>query len=108
MAKDTRFRDKKEQKISAILPTDERLTGRAGLALFEAYIRSIQILPLIDRWFGSMRKNNKGLAITELFVQLFCFFMDGTSRHITWFDHLKADESYAGVIHATSTNNSNK
>jgi len=74
------------------------MTGRAGLALFEAYIRNIQILPLIDRWFGSMRKNSKGLAITELFVQLFCFFMDGTSRHITWFDHLKADEGYAGVI----------
>ena len=98
MAKDTRFQAKKEQKISAIQPTDERMTGRAGLALFEAYIRSIQILPLIDRWFGSMRKNSKGLAITELFVQLFCFFMDGTSRHITWFDHLKADEGYAGVI----------
>jgi len=89
MAKDTRFRDKKEQKISSILPTDEHLTGRAGLALFVAYVRSIQILPLIDRWFGSMRKSSKGLAITELFVQLFCFFMDGTSRHITWFDHLK-------------------
>jgi hypothetical protein len=98
MTKDTRFQDKKEQKISAIQPTDERLTGRAGLALFEAYIRSIQILPLIERWFGSMRKSNKGLAITELFVQLFCFFMDGTSRHITGFDHLKGDESYAGVI----------
>ena len=98
MAKDTRFQDKKEQKISAIQPTDERMTSRAGLALFEAHIRNIQILPLIDRWFGSMRKNSKGLAITELFVQLFCFFMDGTSRHITWFDHLKADEGYAGVI----------
>ena len=98
MAKDKRVQDKKEQKISAIQPTDERLSDRAGLALFEAYIRNIQILTLIDRWFGSMRKNNKGLAITELFVQLFCFFMDGTSRQITWFDHLKADESYAGVI----------
>ena len=55
MAKDPRFRDKKEKKIRAILLTDERLTGRAGLVLFEAYIRSIQILPLIDRWLGSMR-----------------------------------------------------
>jgi len=98
MAKDTRFPHKKEQKISTIQPTDERLTGRAGLALFEAYVRSIQMLPLIERWFGSMRKNNKGLAITELFVQLFCFFMDGTCRHITWFDQLKDDDSYAGVI----------
>jgi hypothetical protein len=44
MGKDTRLHDKKEQKISTIQPTDERLTGRAGLALFEAYVRSIQIL----------------------------------------------------------------
>lgn len=43
MAKDARFDDKKEQKISTIQPTDERLTGRAGLALFEAYVGSIQI-----------------------------------------------------------------
>ena len=98
MAKDTRFQHKKEQKISTIQPTDERMTGRAGLALFEAYVRSIQILPLIERWFGSMRKNSKGLAVTELFVQLFCFFMDGTSRHLTRFDQLKEDDSYAGVI----------
>ena len=55
MAKDTRFRDKKEQKISAIQPTDERLTGRAGLALFEAYIRNIQLQPLIDCLFRQYR-----------------------------------------------------
>ena len=73
MIKDTRFHDKKEQKISAIQPTDERMTGRAGLALFEAYVRNIQILPLIDRWFGSMRKNSKGLAITELFFSCSVF-----------------------------------
>jgi len=49
MGKDTRIHDKKEQKISTIQPTDERMTGRAGLALFEAYVRSIQIFPMIER-----------------------------------------------------------
>jgi len=31
MAKDNRNQEKKEQKISAILPTNDQLTGRAGL-----------------------------------------------------------------------------
>jgi len=34
MAKDNRDQGKKEQEISAILPTDEPLTGRAGLSVF--------------------------------------------------------------------------
>lgn len=45
-----------------------------------------------------MRKNSKGVPITELFVQILGFFMDGTSRHLTWFDQLKTDESYAIVF----------
>ena len=45
-----------------------------------------------------MRKNSKGLPITELFVQMLSFFMDGTSRHLVWYDQLKADESYSAVL----------
>lgn len=49
--------------------------------------------------FGSLRKNAKGLAIDQLALQLLCFFMDGSSRHITWFDHLKKKEpSYQEII----------
>lgn len=98
MRKDNRIERKKEPQISAILPTDEQLTGRAGLSVFALYLRNIALFPIIERLFGSMRKNNKGLAITELFVQIISFFMDGTSRHITWFDHLAADGSYAGLL----------
>jgi len=98
MRKDKRIERKKEPQISAILPIDEQLTGRAGLSVFALYVRNIALVPIIVRLFGSMRKNNKGLAITELFVQIISFFMVGTSRHITWFDHLAADGSYAGLL----------
>ena len=98
MSKNKRFPQNKKQHIQSILATDDQLTGRAGLSLFAMYLRSIQLFPIIDRLFGKLRKNNKGLPITELFVQLLSFFMDGTSRHLVWFDQLKADESYSTVL----------
>ena len=88
----------KELKIRRIEATSDRLTGRAGLALFVAYLHGIEIFDWFDRWFGSIRKNRKGLAITELFKQVLCFFVDGTSRRLTYFDQLSQDEGYAGSI----------
>ncbi len=98
MAKDNRNQGKKEQEISAILPTDEPLTGRAGLSVFAIYLRNIALFAIIERLFGTMRKSSKGLPITELFVQILSFFMDGTSRHLNWFDHLTVDNAYAGLL----------
>lgn len=95
MTKNTRFQQKKEQKISAIQPTD---WGRAGLTLFAAYLQRIDLLPVLERMFGSMRKNSKGIAASKLLFQVLCFLMDGTSRHISWFDQLKRDQSHASVL----------
>ena len=81
-----------ELKIRRIEATSDRLTGRAGLALFVAYLHGIEIFDWFDRWFGSIRKNRKGLPITELFKQVLCFFVDGTSRRLTYFDQLREDE----------------
>lgn len=89
---------KKKLKISAIEMTNDRLTGRAGLALFVDYLYRIEIFPIIDRFFGSMRKSKKGLEIFELFKQVLCFMADGTSRHLTYFDQLAKDAGYAGSI----------
>ena len=89
MKNNNRFHVKNKQSIKAIESTDERITGRAGLALFSRYLRSNQLMTIVELKFGSMRKNKKGIPVTDLFIQLLCFFMDGTSRHISWFDHLK-------------------
>jgi len=91
------FRDNK-LKIAAIEQTSDRLTGRAGLALFVAYLHQIQLFPLIDKLFGSLRKNKKGIDVFELFKQVLCFMADGTSRHLSYFDQLAMDGGYAGSI----------
>lgn len=98
MRNNNRFHAKNQQCIKAIESTDERITGRARLALFAHYLRSIKLMGLVERKFGSIRKIKKGIAVDELFIQLLCFFMDGTSRHLCWFDHLKGDESYATLL----------
>jgi hypothetical protein len=95
---------KKELQISEIQVTGERLTGRAGLALFVAYLHRIEIFPQLDRLFGSIRKNKKGIEVFELFKQVLCFMVDGSSRHLTYFDQLTGDSGYAGSIETDMEN----
>ena len=84
--------------IDAIEVTNDTLTSRGGLSLFVRYIRNIALLPHLESEFGSIRKSRKGQAVAEIFKQLFCFFVDGTSRHLTHFDALKHDQGYAAGI----------
>lgn len=78
--------------------TGDTLTSRAGLALFSRYLRGTGLLGELDRLFGSIRRSGKGQPVGELFHQILCFFMDGTSRHLVRFDALKEDAGYAGAI----------
>ena len=83
--------------IDGVEITNDTLTGRGGLSLFARYLRNIQIFQQIDTFFGSMRRSRKGLPITEIFKQLLCFFVDGTSRHLVYFDALAKDAGYAAA-----------
>ena len=87
-----------ELKINGIAVTNDCLTGRAGLAFFVNYIRRITLFPLINQLFGNLRKSKKGATTVELFKQIFCFMLDGTSRHLVYFDNLKQDKGYAPLI----------
>ena len=89
-------------RIAKVATTSDTLTSRAGLALFVRYLSQIQLSPLFENAFGSLRKSRKGLPRWALFQQLFCFFLDGTSRHLRYFDHLKADPGYAATIETSS------
>ncbi len=84
--------------IDDVEVTDDTLTSRAGLSLFVRYLRGIRIYEHVEQMFSKMRKSKKGLPLTEIFKQLFCFFVDGTSRHIVHFDALKDDAGYARFI----------
>jgi len=87
-----------KSKIHHIDSTDERLTSRGGLVFFVKYLSNIGLYPLLNRLFGTMRKNKKGQRVWDIFKQIFCFLLDGTSYHITRFDELKKDEAYAGIV----------
>jgi hypothetical protein len=93
---------KSNQIIDDVEVTDDVLTSRAGLTLFVRYLRNITLFPYMEQLFGPIRKSCKGQAIGEIFKQLFCFLIDGTSRHLVYFDTLKKDEGYAKTIESDS------
>ena len=81
-----------EKRINKIDITEDNLTGRGGMALYARYLSKVSIYPILANYFGHIRKSEKGLAVWNIFKQVFCFFYDGTSRHLIYFDHLKKDE----------------
>jgi hypothetical protein len=89
---------KSKGKISKVEVTDDTLTARGGLALFIRYLSRINIYEVLFGSFAPLRRSKKGQPIWNIFKQVFCFFYDGTSRHLSYFDQLKEDEGYAAVI----------
>jgi hypothetical protein len=89
---------KEDHVIDGVEATADTLTSRGGLTFFVCYLRNIAIYPVLARLFGSIRKNAKGQPVAEIFKQVLCFLLDGTSRHLVYFDALKKDEGYAAAI----------
>lgn len=85
-------------RISKVETTEDTLSSRGGLALFVRYLDSISILNLLLPKLGFLKKNTKGAPMASILKQVLCFFFDGTSRHLTYFDELKKDPGYAAVI----------
>ena len=83
--------------IDDVQPTSETLTGRAGLSLFVRYVHGIGLYPHLGGCLAP-RKSRKGQPVTEIFKQLLCFLLDGSSRHLVSFDALKEDAGYGGAI----------
>ncbi len=96
------IRFKSKCKISKVGVTEDTLTGRGGLALFVRYVSQVNIYALLFDAFGHIRRSEKGQPVWNVFKQIFCFFYDGTSRHLVYFDQLKRDGGYASVIENTS------
>ena len=90
--------------IKDIDVTEDVLTSRAGMVFFVRYMRNIVVLPYLEQLFCKIRKSRKGQEISEIFKQLFCFFLDGTSRHLVYFDTVKKDEGYAMSIETAPEN----
>lgn len=98
MKNNTRESSLKHPQIANIEITEDTLTSRAGLALFVRYLDGTGLSWFVARWLGPLRKNSKGQSAVECFRQVLIFLVDGTSRHLKYFDDLKNDEGYAATI----------
>src|SRR5438874_970253 len=74
-------------KIHKLEVTDDTLTSRGGLAFFVKYLEAIGIVGLLLHKFTGIKKSIKGVSVRNLFLQVLYFFFDGTSRHLSYFDH---------------------
>ena len=97
-------KDNNHPIINDVEVTKDVLTSRAGLTLFVRYLRGIALYPYLEELFCRIRKSRKGQEISQIFKQLICFFMDGTSRHLVYFDTLKEDKGYACSIETDPEN----
>jgi len=86
--------------IDRVETTNNTLSDRGGLILFNRYLFQIGILAILGNAFDYLRKNQKGLPIWKLFQQFICFFFEGTNPHLTHFDELKRDGGYAATVEA--------
>jgi len=84
--------------ITEVGITTDILSSRGGLSLFVRYIRTIGLGHRLEILYGSMKKSRKGQTVIEIFKQLLCYFIDGTSRHLVYFDAVREDGGYAGTI----------
>ena len=91
------------ERINSVEVTSDTITGRGGLALFSRYLETINVFGILDNKFGHIRKSSKGIVVWVLFKQVFCWLFDATSRHISYFDHIKKDNGYAGAIETKSS-----
>jgi len=101
MSQDSTVQVKSKTNIDAVEPTDDTLSGRAGLSLVSRFLRHGGWLEQIAAAFSGLRKSRKGQPVAEVFKQLICFFFDGSRRHLVHFDHLKQDAGHAAVIEST-------
>ncbi len=74
MAKYTKNSRKKDHHISSITSTNDCLTNRAGLTFFAAYLQSIQLIPIMEKMFCSIRKNKKASLLSICFFNC-CVFL---------------------------------
>ncbi|MBC8179513.1 IS1380 family transposase [candidate division KSB1 bacterium] len=91
-------------RINKIEETSDNITGRGGISFFVRYLTSIGIYSLLLKYFAPIRKSKKGLPTEDIFKQVFSWFFDGTSRHLSYFDELARDEGYAGAIEQAPEN----
>ncbi len=74
-----------------------------GLSLFVHHLTGIGVFPRMELLFGSIGRSQRGQPVSEVFRQVPCHFVDGSSRPLSYFNQLREDGAYAQTIPAGET-----
>lgn len=85
-------------RISKVEITDATLSNRGGLSFILRYIESVGFFKLIEKTVQGVRLSAKAKPVSMMVRQILAYFLDGTHKAISGFDHLRRDEGYAATL----------
>jgi hypothetical protein len=89
---------KNQQQISKIEITNDKISGRGGLAFFLRYVEQIGFYALSEKMLGHLRKSSKGLSLYQFIKQMLAYFIDGTYMSMESFNDRKKDSGYTALL----------
>lgn len=89
---------KNQQQISKIEITNDKISGRGGLAFFLRYVEQIGFYELSEKILGHLRISSKGLSLYQFIKQMLAYFIDGTYMSIESFNDRKKDSGYTALL----------
>jgi len=90
--------DKNQLKIKKIEITNDKISGRGGLAFFLRYVEQIGFYELSEKILGHIRISSKGLSLYQFIKQMLAYFIDGTYMSMESFNDRKKDSGYTALL----------
>ena len=98
MTKKQTTRKVKQRCQKTFIKTNDKITGRLGLAFFLRYIEKIGFYELSEKLLGHIRISSKGLSLYQFIKQMLAYFIDGTYMSIKSFNNRKKDCGYTALL----------
>lgn len=89
---------KDQQQISKIEITNDKISGRGGIAFFLRYVEQIEFYELSGKILGHIRVSAKGLSLYQFIKQILAYFIDGTYMSMESFNDRKKDSGYTALL----------
>lgn len=90
--------DKNQLQIKKIEITNDKISGRGGLAFYLRYVEQIGFYRLTEKILGHIHKSGKGLTLYQFIKQMLAYFIDGTYMSIESFNDKKQDKAYSALL----------
>ena len=89
---------KNEFRIDKIGITNDKITGRGGLAFFLRYVEQTGFYKSAEQILGHIQISSKGMSLYQFMKQILAFFIDGTYMSMESFNDKKKDGGYTALL----------